>query len=340
MQLHTNIPLKKHLTMQIGGAARFMTDAHTLSDVEEIVKAAQSQNIPFYVLGGGSNIIARDETYNGIVLRNRIMGIEKVAEDNDTATFKIGAGENWDEAVGKFVELGLIGTEALSAIPGTCGAAPVQNIGAYGQELSDTLVELEAYDTTAHTTVVFSNEECRFRYRDSIFRNEERGRYVILSITLELYKSLPQPPFYQALQDYFTDHSITTYTAKAVREAVTAVRAEKLPDPKIKPNAGSFFKNAIIDTWLLNDLLQAYPDMPHYDMGSDRHKVPTGWLIEQCNLKGKLLYGMRVNPANALVLINESAGLYTNLARARDEIQETVRTKFRINIEQEPLEMR
>lgn len=339
MEIHTNIPLKNYLTMKIGGTARFMTDVFNAEDVAHIVDKAREQTLPLYVIGGGSNIIAKDEQYNGIIVRNRIKGFEVVNEDANSATIKVGAGEIWDEIVQKTTEAGLTGIEAMSGIPGTCGAAPVQNIGAYGQELSDTFVELEAYDTSMNQIVTLTSEDCGFQYRTSIFREEAFGRYIILSITLELYKALPVPPFYKALQTYLDEQHITTYSAQTIRDAVLAIRHSKLPDPKEKPNAGSFFKNAIIERWLRDELLETYPDMPNYPMGEKQFKIPSGWLIEQCKFKGQLLNGMRVNPANALVLINESATSYNDLAAARETIRNTVRDTFRISIEQEPLEL-
>lgn len=339
MEIHTNIPLKNYLTMRIGGTTRFMADVFSPEDVAHIVQKAREQTLPLYVIGGGSNIIASDEQYNGIIVRNRIQGFEVKQEDANSVVIKVGAGETWDEIVQKTVEAGLTGIEAMSGIPGTCGAAPVQNIGAYGQELADTFVELEAYDTTTDQVITLSNEDCQFQYRTSTFRTEQFGRYIILSITLELYKSLPVPPFYTALQTYLDEHHVTTYTPEAIREAVLAIRHSKLPDPKEKPNAGSFFKNAIIEKWLRDELLETYPDMPNYPMGEKSFKIPAGWLIEQCKFKGELLHGMRVNPANALVLINESATNYQDLAKAREAIRNTVRDTFRISIEQEPLEL-
>jgi len=227
----------------------------------------------------------------------------------------------------------------MSAIPGTAGAAPVQNVGAYGQEVAETLVSLEAYDSQTHAIVTLQNTDCGFAYRHSIFRGEQQGRYVITSITLKLSKTLPAPPFYDALQHYFDEHAISIFTQQAVRDAVTAIRADKLPDPAVKPNSGSFFKNAIIESWQRDELLQKYPEAKTYDMGNGTVKVPTGWLIETAGLKGQLLHGMRVNDKNALVLINESATSYADLAAARDEIIGKVRDTFRIQIEQEPLEI-
>ena len=339
MDIHTDIPLKNYVTMRLGGNARFMTDIHSSAEVAKIVQKAAAQNLHMYVLGGGSNTVVRDEGFDGLVLRNRIPGFEVIADTASDTTIKIGAGEDWDSVVKRTVDMNLIGIECLSAIPGTAGAAPVQNIGAYGQEVAETLVSLEAYDIQDGQHVTLTNEQCGFSYRHSIFRGESAGRYIITSITLRLYKAAPQPPFYKAVQDYLDTNNVTLYTAKALRDAVMAIRKEKLPDPKERPNNGSFFKNAIVEDWQLSDLRAEYPDVPTYDMPDGRFKVPTGWLIEQTGLKGQLLHGMRVHDKNALVLINESAASYADLAAARDEIIGAVRDTFRIIIEQEPLEM-
>jgi len=233
----------------------------------------------------------------------------------------------------------LSGIEAMSMIPGTSGAAPIQNVGAYGQDISDTLVSLEAYDSQSGTIVVLQNKSCGFAYRHSIFRDEQKGRYVITSITLKLSKTSPSPPFYGSLQTYFDTHNIKIFTQQSVREAVMAIRSEKLPDPAQRPNTGSFFKNTIVEDWQLTDIKKSFPDVKVFDMGNGTSKIPTGWLIEQTGLKGSLMHGMRVHDKNALVLINESATGYDDLAAARDEIIGAVRDKFRIQIEQEPLEL-
>lgn len=340
MDIHTDIPLKNYITMKVGGNARFMTDIHAASDIPALVTRAKEQNLAVFVLGGGSNTLVRDEGFSGLVLRNRIMGFEVIAETPSDATIKIGAGEAWDEVVKRAVEMGLSGIECLSAIPGTAGAAPVQNIGAYGQEIAETLVSLEAYDMKSESFATLTNEECHFAYRSSIFREQDTGRYIITAITLRLYKTPPQQPFYKAVQDYLDANGITLYTVESLRQAVIAIRSEKLPDPALRPNAGSFFKNAIVEAWQLEDIRRDYPDAPIYDMGDGTFKLSTGWLIEQSGLKGELLHGMRVHDKNALVLINEAATSYADLAEARDEIAGIVRDKFRIQIVQEPLEMR
>lgn len=339
MEIHTNIPLKNYTTMRLGGSARFMTDVHAPEDVATIYRNASAQKLPIFVLGGGSNIIVHDEGFAGIVMRNRIPGFTVISEDSQSTTIRVGAGELWDSVVQRTVDMNLTGIETMSAIPGTAGAAPVQNVGAYGQEIADTLLSLEAYDSQTDSFVTLQNSDCRFSYRHSIFRGDAAGRYVITSITLRLYKAAPQPPFYAALQTYFDTRGTTLFTPQVIRDAVTAIRADKLPDPAKLPNTGSFFKNAIIETWQLPDLKNEYPDIPTYDMPDGRIKVPSGWLIEKTGLKGQLIHGMRVHDKNALVLINESAANYADLAAARDEVIGAVRDQFHIMIEQEPLEI-
>lgn len=339
MDIHTNIPLKNYTTMKLGGPARFMTEARTADEVAQICQSAAEQNLPIFVLGGGSNIVVRDEGFDGLILRNRIPGFEVVQDTGTQVDIRIGAGENWDEVVKRTVDMNLSGIEAMSAIPGTAGAAPVQNVGAYGQEIADTLISVEAYDQTAGKFVILTSEDCGFSYRHSIFRGSASGRYVITAITLRLFKAAPQPPFYAALQDYFDAHSITIYTAQTVRDAVTEIRKDKLPDPQITPNSGSFFKNVVAEDWQLNDLRREYPDIPSYDMPGGKFKVPSGWLIEQAGFKGQTLHGIKVHDKNALVLINQSASSYADLAAAREEIRGAVRDKFRLTLEQEPLEI-
>lgn len=339
MEIHTNIPLKNLTTMKLGGPARFFAEVRTPQEVQTLYKNSQNKQLPIFILGGGSNVIAQDAGYQGLIIRIRIPGFEVLSDDIYSTTIKIGAGENWDSVVERVVKMNLSGIEAMSAIPGTAGAAPVQNIGAYGQEISECLISLEAYDTATDSFITMQNSDCEFSYRHSIFRGVDQGRYIITSITLQLSKNLPSPPFYDSLQAYFDEHHISIFTSQVVRDAVCAIRADKLPDPAVQPSAGSFFKNAIIEEWHLNDLQTTYPDIKAYSMGNGTFKISSGWLIEKCGFKGQVLYGMRVHEKNCLVLINESATSYDNLAKARDEIIGKVRDTFRIQIEQEPLEI-
>jgi UDP-N-acetylmuramate dehydrogenase len=339
MEIHTNIPLKNYTTMKIGGNARFMTEARTPDDIQKIYRNAKSQKLPIFILGGGSNVIVKDEGFSGIVIRMRIPGFEVVADDINNTTIKIGAGELWDSVVKRTVDMGLSGIETMSAIPGTAGATPIQNVGAFGQEIADTLQSLEAYDSETDTFISLRRDDCGFAYRDSIFRNKSFGRYVITSITIKLSKNQPAPPFYDSLQKYLDEHGIKIYTASTIRNAVIDIRKDRLPDPKTMPNTGSFFKNASIEKWQMDDLSSNYLNIPAFELGDGLYKIPSGWLIENAGLKGSLLHGIRVFDKNALVLVNESAESYGDLAAARDEIIGKVRDKFRIQIQQEPLEI-
>ncbi len=339
MEIHEQIPLKNFTTMRLGGPARFMADAHNPQELADLMMRAKSQNLPFFILGSGSNTIARDEGYAGLVIRNLIKGITTISETAADITFTVAAGEIWDDFVKKTVDMHLSGIEALSMIPGTVGAAPVQNIGAYGQEVAETILTVEAFDSTTGQFITLQNIDCEFGYRDSIFRNTQAGRYGITAVTFRLRKSPPQPPFYRAVQDYLDQRGTTLYTPGVIRDAVIAIRTDKLPDPKERPNSGSFFKNAVIEKWQYDNLIQQFPDMPSYEMANDMRKIPAGWLIDKTGLKGQLISGMRVHDKNALVLINESATSYADLATARNDIQTAVRTQFQIELQQEPLEL-
>ena len=339
MDVMTNISLKQYTTMKLGGEARYMATADSASDVVSLYRNARKENLPIFVLGGGSNVIMHDEVFEGIVLLNKIKGFEIISENDETTDIKIGAGEVWDEVVEKAIGLGLQGIEAMSGIPGTAGAAPVQNVGAYGQEIADTLISLEAYDSKTDTIVTISADECDFSYRNSIFRDKEKGRYCILNITLRLNKAEPKPPYYASLQKYIDDNDIREVNLSVIRVAVLNIRSEKLPDPAELPSAGSFFKNALVEKWKLEELQKEYSDIPNYAMSDGRYKIPTGWLIDKAGLRGYRSHGMRVYEKNALVLVNDSATGYDDLAAIREEIVQIVFDKFGIKIEQEPLEL-
>lgn len=327
--------------MKIGGNANYVADVTSTGELQHVYQNSKKIGQPIYVIGGGSNLIAHDEGFPGLIIHNAIMGI-KVIDDNPTSTtIEAGSGESWDKLVKYTVDLGLSGIESMSGIPGTVGAAPVQNIGAYGQELADTFVSLEAYDTTNDNLVTLLWEDCGFSYRNSIFRGAATGRYIITRVTLTLQKKHPEPPYYDALEKYFTSHGIdpTTATVQIIRNAVLDIRQNKLPDPAQLPNTGSFFKNAIVEKWKAEDLLKIYDNMPTYPVDDEHVKIPAGWLIETAELKGEVLHGMKVHDGNAVVLINQSATGYADLAAAREEIISVIRDKFQIVLEQEPLEL-
>ena len=249
---------------------------------------------------------------------------------------KVMGGEYWDNVVAYACEKGLTGIEALSKIPGLTGSAPVQNIGAYGQQLSDTLESVDVYDTATRTFRTLTKENMHFSYRQSIFNTTERGRYFIISITLKLKPGQMSRPFYNSLERYIDDHDITDFSPLSIRQIVSAIRDSKLPDPLKVASAGSFFHNVYVSDEEAEKVIEkGYP----MHRGKDGNKINAAWLIEQCGFKGKLLHGIRVSDKAPLVLINESAKSYNDLQKAREEIVGHVYDKFGWWLEQEPVEL-
>lgn len=323
-------------TMRIGGSVDHYRVVHTKSDLETIIDEAHQQQLPHFVIGGGSNIIATDKGYNGILIKNEMLGFEVTHEDDGYTTITIGAGENWDEIVKKTVEMNLSGIEAMSAIPGTVGATPVQNVGAYGQEIADTLQSLEAYDSEAQQWATLSAKDCQFGYRDSAFKDPTTRHHIIASITIRLSKAPMKPPFYASLTHYLDSHAIVDRSPASIRRAVINIRRNKLPDPKKIANSGSFFKNPIVDASVADRLLAMYPHMPTFPAGNDRTKLAAGWLIEQSGLRGYNAFGFKTYEHNALVVVNESSHSYIDLVAFRNHIVTTVKKKFSVTLEQEP----
>lgn len=335
MLVKTNVSLKDYSTMRLGGTAKALCHITSKEELLEAVSWADERHLPHIVLGGGSNIIFTKD-YNGLVIVNRISGFDVLHQDEHGAAIRIGAGENWDSAVARTIGMGLHGLEFLSAIPGTAGGTPVQNVGAYGAMISQTLVELEAYDLNTRQFVILSNEDCGFRYRSSIFKDPAARHHIIVNITVALNYENPQPPFYESLEEYFMLNSITEFTPKVIRDAVVAIRAKKLPDPSIVANSGSFFKNPIIDAEQAAALLKKFPDMRQWPTRSGQVKVAAGWLIEKAGLRGYANHGMRTYEHHALVLINDSAKDYRDMAAFTQEIIRAVQKKFGVTLEQEP----
>lgn len=336
MVTRENVALGTLTTMQLGGLARYVVEITTHNELVEAITFARGKNLPFFVLGGGSNVIASDEDFDGVIILNLIKGFEKLAEDDMSAAYRIGAGEIWDEVVARLCDLGLSGIEALSAIPGTAGATPVQNVGAYGQEIADTLVELEAYDVDLGQFVTLSRDDCRFTYRNSVFKDPQTRHHVIVSITLSLRKKSLKPPFYPALQKYLDENEISDFSPQSIRAAVIAVRADKLPDPRRIANTGSFFRNPIVNRTTADKLLTDFPNMPHWPTNDGQVKLAAGWLIDQADLKSFSKYGLQLYPKNALVVTNIAHATAKDLTKFKEEIIAKVQEKFGVELEQEP----
>ncbi|HEX5448099.1 MAG TPA: UDP-N-acetylmuramate dehydrogenase [Candidatus Saccharimonadales bacterium] len=338
MKIQENVSLRKYSTMRLGGNARFLVDINNGSELLEAYNWAHSQNLPTIMIGRGSNIIWRDEGFSGLLMVNKIMGRAILAEDNHSATLKIGAGENWDKTVEWTVDKKLTGIEYLSLIPGTVGAAPVQNIGAYGGELAYSLLELEAFDTQFNSFVRLQNHQCGFSYRSSRFKTTDHGRFFITSISISLRKTNPVPPFYESLQGYLDEHGISKYTPKTIRKAVMDIRRSKLPDPEKVSNNGSFFTNPIIDSATFSRLKQIYPDIKGWPVQDGHVKVAAGWLVEKAGYKGvrDQQTGMATWPNQALVLVNEQAQKTADLLTFEQKIIARVQQLFGIVLAPEP----
>jgi UDP-N-acetylmuramate dehydrogenase len=271
MAIQENVSLGGYSTMRLGGAARYLSDVKKPEEVSQLADWARTNNIPIIMIGRGSNIVWRDEGFSGLILVNKIGGREVMSDDSHSTTIKFGGGENWDDSVKWSVDKKLTGLEYMSLIPGTVGAAPVQNVGAYGGELSQTLLEVEAYDTAINSFVRLQNHECGFSYRSSRFKTADKHRFLILSVTVTLRKTSPVPPFYESLQRYLDENGIEKFTPKTIREAVIAIRQSKLPDPEKVANNGSFFTNPIVDETKFNELKSRYPDIKGWPAAGGPH---------------------------------------------------------------------
>lgn len=333
-----NVPLAEHSTMRLGGVADWLVTVTTKWEVGEVWRWAQERNLPTIMIGGGSNIVWRDEGFRGLVIINHITGYEDYAEDARSHYVTVGAGENWDHVVARTVESGLTGIEALSLIPGTAGATPVQNVGAYGQDISQTLTSVEVFDTTTGQLTNVPSEACGFGYRKSLFQTEYRDRFFITGITLHLTAGNPQPPYYAAVQQYIDTNLIQTVTPLVVRNAVIAIRRAKLPDPATVANNGSFFGNPVVTSGELVELRADYPDMPCWPLDNGGAKIPAAWLIEQVGYKDfhDTETGMATWPTQPLVLVNEHATSTADLLAFKAKIVDAVHAKFKITLTQEP----
>ena len=321
-----NYSLKPYNTFNIDVIARYFTSIDSIASLQAILSDEQWKTIPYFILGGGSNILFTGDL-NGLVIHNRIMGIEKINEDADHVYLKIGAGENWHQLVLYCVENQYAGIENLSLIPGTVGAAPIQNIGAYGVELKDTLFEVHTIDIEKNTPAVFNNNDCQFGYRDSIFKKSLKNKHIITHVVLRLHK---KPIFhldYGAIKEKLNGKVISI---KTISDTIIEIRQEKLPDPKKIPNAGSFFKNPIVAEAVFLTLQKKYPKMPYFAEENHHFKIPAAWLIEQCGFKGKRFGNVGVHEKQALVLVNYENGTGNDIKKLAELIQHTVKNTFDI----------
>lgn len=320
-----NISLKPYNTFGIEATAERFIAVNNLPQLRSVLRTEQ----PALVLGGGSNMLLT-QNVKGLVIKNEFEGIEIIEETNDFAIVKFGAGENWHQAVLWAIENGLGGIENLSLIPGTIGAAPIQNIGAYGVELQHVFVELQAVYLKSGRLKTFQKKDCKFGYRDSVFKRRLKGKCFIISVTLKLSKKHQINLNYGAIKTTLEEASIITPTIKNVSDAVIKIRSSKLPDPAELGNSGSFFKNPEISEQQFQQLLPTFPEMVHYRLSPTKVKIPAGWLIEQCGWKGKRVGNTGAHAKQSLVLVNYGNANGQEVKELAFKIQDSVKQKFGI----------
>jgi UDP-N-acetylmuramate dehydrogenase len=329
--INQGISLKQYNTFALDVNADFFTVINSTEELKDILQYPDYKHLNKLYLGGGSNVLLT-QNFSGMVILNRIKGIEVVDEDEKYVWVKSGAGENWHELVMYCVANEYAGMENLSLIPGTVGAAPMQNIGAYGVEIKDTFESLEALNLATLEVETFDTVACKFGYRESIFKHEKKGKYVIVNVTFRLDKTPTFRVEYGAIRDTLKEANVTELSIKAISDAVVQIRQSKLPNPAEIGNAGSFFKNPEIPKAQFAELKKLYPTMPSYPINDDTVKVPAGWLIEQAGWKGKRFGEIGVHIKQALVLVNYGGGKGSDIKALAFDIQDSVNQKFGIKL--------
>ncbi len=334
LTVQSNVSLKPYNTFGIDVAAKYLVEVSNTSDIQTVLHLSNLQTLPKLILGGGSNILFTQD-FDGLVVKMALKGIETLSETDDYVWLKVGAGEKWHDLVMYSVSKGYGGLENLSLIPGTVGAAPIQNIGAYGVELKETFVQLEAVDLKTGELKIFSKPDCRFGYRDSIFKQEAKDTYIITSVTFLLNKKPKFKTEYGDIQRTIEQMGVKELSIKAISDAVIKIRSSKLPDPAEIGNAGSFFKNPEISQHLFDKLKANYTDIPGYPAQKGFVKVPAGWLIEQSGWKGKRIGNIGVHTKQALVLVNYGNGRGIEIRQLAEKIIESVLEKFGVRLSPE-----
>lgn len=332
-------PLQSLNTLAVPARADLLAQVDTLEQLQALLQwrrqHADVRNLPVVPLGGGSNIVLAGDVH-GLVVRLNILGREIVAEDADYVWVKVGAGENWHSFVSFCMSFHYWGLENLALIPGSVGAAPIQNIGAYGVEVRDCFAELSAVDIDSGVSVTFDRDACHFGYRDSVFKQQLKDRYIITSVTFRLHKTPKIVCEYPALRQYLQQASSEVVTPQQIFAAVCAIRREKLPDPAEIPNVGSFFKNPLISRAQFTALEQQYPDIVGYPQADGQVKLAAGWLIDRAGWRGYVQGPVGVHRQQALVLVNHSQGSGADILTLAAAIQADIKHKYDVMLEVEP----
>jgi UDP-N-acetylmuramate dehydrogenase len=332
-KLTSNLGLKHRNSFGLDSTAELAYEITSADQLPALMKELADKKLAWRVLGGGSNVIL-PESLPGATLLINILGQELIKADDSNSWLSVGAGVNWHELVSWTLKHNLPGFENLALIPGTVGAAPIQNIGAYGVEIGEYIDSIEAFDSAAHAFVTLPKEACRFAYRDSYFK-QNPNRFILTKVIFKLPKSWQARLQYADLAKQFAE-SNTRPSAKQIFDAVCTIRSNKLPDPKVIGNAGSFFQNPIVSTEQCEQLSKQFPNLVSYPDSNDTRKLAAGWLIDQCGFKGKRVGPVGVYEKQALVLVNHGGGTSTDILNLAKSIQEEVLEKFGVQLEIEP----
>ncbi len=333
ISIQQNTPLAPYTTLGVGGAARSFVEVKSVDELSEAVAYAKEQGESFVMLGGGSNLLVPDAGYDGLVIKMSIVGVEEIDQTTENVVIKVGAGVNFDTLVGQTVERGWWGLENLSSIPGTVGATPVQNVGAYGAEISQTVVLVEVYDTHKDIITTLSNSECEFAYRTSAFK-QDPSRYIITAVTFSLSLLARPQCTYTDLAKHFANEA--SPSLESIRQAIQEIRSQKFPDWTVVGTAGSFFKNPIIPAEQALPLLEKYPDLPHYPEDNGQVKLSLGYILDKiCGLKGYKIGKVGLYQNQALVLVVDKEAAATEVLNFAKEITQKVFEYTGITIERE-----
>lgn len=334
MIVQKDVQLKPFNTFGIEATAKYFIEVSSINQLQEILQSPDFQSTERLILGGGSNMLLTKD-FDGLVIKIAIKGFEVVNENEDNIWIKAGAGLVWHDLVMQCVNQNYAGMENLSLIPGTVGAAPMQNIGAYGIEIKEVFEELQALEMATGEIKNFDKAMCNFGYRESIFKHEAKGKYIILNVTFKLNK---RPTFhieYGAIKDTLAEMNISEMSIKSISDAVIHIRQSKLPNPAEIGNAGSFFKNPEIHNTQFEALKSQFPTIPAYPVSETTTKVPAGWLIEQAGWKGQRFGNVGVHAKQALVLVNYGGGKGEEIKDLSQKIQASVKEKFGIQLSAE-----
>jgi len=334
MNIIENYPLLKLNTFGVDVKAKYFTSINTINELIEATKTNVFKDLELLILGGGSNILFTKD-FDGLVILNNIKGKEIISQNQQSIFLKIGAGENWHELVMYCVDNGWGGIENLSLIPGNTGTAPMQNIGAYGVEIKETFLELEALEISSGKIVKFNNSDCEFGYRESVFKNKMKNQYIILNITLELKKNPVLNINYGDVKAILESQNIKNPGIKEVSNAIIRIRQSKLPDPKKIGNSGSFFKNPLVSLNQLELIKKNYPNVVNYEINENEFKIAAGWLIERAGWKGKKFNNYGVHEKQALVLVNYGLANGMEIFDLSEKIILDIKDKFGITLERE-----